>query len=401
LTGRKRLLTANNFTTDANEISLVMTDVFNSQKHLFLLDDAVTYLNCANMSPMLKSVKQAGLQALEKRAAPWNIVAADWFTNAEKLRTLAAAIFQTSNNNIALIPSASYGLALAAKNLQPAARKEIIILEQQFPSNYYVWQNLAARRNLQMVTVQRSEDKTLTESIIEKINSNTGIIAIPNCHWIDGAWIDLQKISDAAKTAGAYLVLDLSQSLGVLPIDIDSIQPDFAVSVGYKWLLGPYGLGYLYVSKRWQQEGEPLEYSWLTKKGSGNFAALTDYTTEYRDGARKFDMGEPPLFNSIPMAIAALEQIIQWKTGYIQTEIKKLTARIIPYKNKMGLPDIRNESVGHITSIPLQNVDTNALKERLQNNKVIISFRGNSIRVSPHLCNGIDCIDKLVACLQD
>lgn len=374
--------------------------MINSNKDLFILEDGLTYLNCANMSPMLKSVKKAGLQALNTRATPWKISPEDWFTDAEKLRDLAAKIFQTSNNNVALIPSASYGLAVAAKNFKLKSQKEIIVLEQQFPSNYYVWENLANQQNLQIVTIQKSNNKTLTESTLEKINNNTGIIAIPNCHWMDGIWIDLQKISDAAKTAGSYLVLDLSQSLGVLPINIDSIQPDFAVSVGYKWLLGPYSLGYMYVSKKWQEAGEPLEYSWMTKKGSEDFIALTDYVSEYRNGARKFDMGEFSQINLLPMAIAALEQILNWDISSIQTEIKKLTDSIILYKKKFGLSD-NAESVGHITSIPLTNVNVKDMQGRLENKKVIVSFRGTSIRVSPHLYNDSNDIDKLLSCLKD
>ena len=377
-----------------------MIDTTNSQGDLFLMEEAITYLNCANMSPMLKSVREAGIQALETRAAPWKIFSADWFRNSEVLRGLAAKVFQTNSDNIALIPSASYGLAVAAKNLTPPPGKEIIVLEQQFPSNYYVWENLAHQHNLQIVIVQRIKNKTLTESILEKINSNTAIIAIPNCHWIDGIWIDLQKISHAAKSVDSYLVLDLSQSLGALPIDIDSIQPDFAVSVGYKWLLGPYGLGYMYVSKKWQETGEPLEYSWLTKKGSDNFADLTNYMIGYRDGARKFDMGEFPQFNLLPMAITALEQVINWEINSIQTEIKKLTGKIIDYKNKKGINDENALSVGHIVSIPLNNLDVNDLKNRLEKDKIVISFRGTSIRVSPHLYNNLDDIDKLLSCLD-
>ena len=90
----------------------------NSEKDLFLMEEGITYLNCANMSPMLKSVREAGLQALETRAAPWKLSSQDWFTNAEILRELAAKIFQTHNDNIAIIPSASYGLAVAAKNIK-------------------------------------------------------------------------------------------------------------------------------------------------------------------------------------------------------------------------------------------------------------------------------------------
>ena len=376
-----------------------MPDTITSNKELFLLDDGLTYLNCANMSPMLKTVKEAGLQALEKRATPWNISGEDWFENAEKLRDLSAKIFQISNDSIALIPSASYGLAAAAKNCKPQAGKEIIVLEQQFPSNYYVWENLANEQSLQIITIQKSNHTTLTESILKRIHNNTGIIAIPNCHWMDGTWIDLQKVSDAAKAVGAYLVLDLSQSLGVLPINMESIQPDFAVSVGYKWLLGPYGLAYMYVSKKWQDAGEPLEYSWITKKGSEDFTGLTSYVTGYRDGARKFDMGGFPQFHILPMAIPGLEQLINWKIDFIQAEIKKLTDKIILYKKDKGIYNEHLIGVGHITSIPINNLNVEELKERLKDNKVVVSFRGSSIRVSPHLYNDMTDVDKLLGCL--
>ena len=372
-----------------------------TRKEMFLMEEGITYLNCANMSPMLTSVSEAGLQALQTRATPWKIASSDWFTNAEILRELAASIFQTNANNIALVPSVSYGMAAAAKNLSMKPGKEILVLEQQFPSNYYVWENLAHRQQLSLLTVTQSKNMSLTESIIARINSNTGLVTIPNCHWIDGAWIDLQAVSDAAKSVGAYLVLDLSQSLGALPIDIDRIQPDFAVSVGYKWMLGPYGLGYMYVSPKWQEVGEPLEYSWLTKKGSEDFAALTNYTDGYRNGARKFDMGEFPQFNIIPMAIAALQQLLRWDIGAIQQEIKKLTDRINAYKQQKGNHEGAATGVGHITSIPLDTMALPDLKSRLLHNKVIISFRGTSIRVSPHVYNDLDDIDRLLSCLED
>lgn len=374
-----------------------MPTTLHSAKSLFILEEGITYLNCANMSPMLIAARDAGLEALETRAAPWKISTADWFTNAEKLRTLAAGIFQTASDNVCIIPSASYGLAAAAKNIKLPAGKEIIVLEQQFPSNYYIWDKIASEQQLKIITIDKPKGKHLTESILEKISSNTGLIAIPNCHWIDGAWIDLQQISDASKKAGSFLVLDLSQSLGVLPINIEKVDPDFAVSVGYKWLLGPYGLSYMYVSKKWQEIGEPLEYSWITRKGSEDFTSLTGFTTEYRTGARKFDMGEVSQFNLLPMAIAGLSQLLAWEISAIHSEIKKLTDRIIDYRDKNfdGCPI----SAGHIVSIPLNTIQVPELKTRLQNNKIFISFRGSSIRISPHLYNSNVDVDKLFSCL--
>ncbi len=259
---------------------------------------------------------------------------------------------------------------------------------------------MANAQNLQIVTIKKSKDKTLTESILEKITNKTGIIAIPNCHWIDGALIDLYQISAAAKTVSSYLVLDLSQSLGVLPIDIDRIQPDFAISVGYKWMLGPYSLAYMYVSERWQEKGEPLEYSWVTRKGSEDFSDL-NYVQGFRKGARKFDMGELAQFHLLPIAIAGLEQILTWKTNFIQAEIRKLTDKIVKYKKEKNLMDENFTGAGHITSIPFNNLDSAILKNRLQENKISISFRGTVIRVSPHLYNSKEDIDKLINCFND
>ncbi len=381
-------------------------DKINNYKNLFELDEDIIYLNCSGISPLLKSVKQAGIIGLEKRSKPWTMTNYDWFDKAETLRNLASKIFQTSANNIALIPSASYGLASAAKNLWKsiASRKikrgkSIVVIEDQFPSNFYVWEKMAGQSDLKLVVVKKHPDKILTDSILESIDSETVIVAIPNCHWIDGLLIDLERVSEAVKAVNAFLVLDLSQSLGALPINIDKIDPDFAVAVGYKWMLGPYGLGYMYVAPRWHDEGVPLEYNWSARKGSEDFSSLINYTPEFREGGRKFDMGESAQFNTMPMAIAAIEQILNWEVENIQKSIKLFTDII--YTNaaedknyKMNL----TPRAGHIISISTDQRSSESLKQKLSQNKILISFRGSSVRISPHLYNSSSDIDSFLSC---
>ena len=369
-------------------------------RDLFELDNDITYLNCSGMSPLLKSAKQAGLTGLEKRANPWSMTNEDWFDKAEKLRILASRIFQTSESNIALVPSASYGLATAAKNLQVKRGKSIIVVEDQFPSNYYIWENLARKFDLKIIKAEKKPDKILTDSILESINSETGIVAVPNCHWIDGMLIDLEKISKAAKAVDAFLILDLSQSLGVLPINIDKIDPDFAVAVGYKWMLGSYGLGYMYAAPRWHIKGEPLEYNWSTRKGSEDFSSLINYNPEFREGARKFDMGESAQFNTMPLAIAALEQILKWGVEEIQFSIKILTDIISSDKNSNVNYNL-TQRAGHIISVPLGERNVETIKQKIKKNKIIVSFRGSFIRISPHLYNDTSDINKLISCFLD
>ena len=109
-------------------------------------------------------------------------------------------------------------------------------------------------------------------------------------HWTDGSLIDLAAVSARAQDVGARLVIDGSQSIGAMPLDVGALQPDFVVTVGYKWLLGPFGLGYLYVAEQ-HRNGEPIEHNWIVRSGSEDFARLIDYRDTYQPGARRFDVG--------------------------------------------------------------------------------------------------------------
>jgi selenocysteine lyase/cysteine desulfurase len=367
-------------------------------KDLFELDSNVTYLNCASMSPLLKAARQAGLTALESRAKPWTMTSADWFDGSEVLRNLVARVFQTSADNVAFAPAASYGMATVAKNVQFQKGQAIVILERQFPSNVYAWQHLAAKQGLNLVRVQRTDGLSLTDALLQTIKPGTALVSIPNCHWMDGAYIDLLKVSKQAKAVGALLVLDLSQSLGVLPIDIEAIDPDFAVAAGYKWMLGPYGLGYVYIAPRWQHVWEPLEYSWITRDKSEDFSRLNDYTPHFKTGARKFDSGEYLMLSIRPMSIAGVTQVVEWGVDYIQNNIRKLSDTLKQYNRQQGheMP----ESVAHIAGIPFGHRDPQKVKAALAASNISVSYRDAFIRVSPHLYNTQEDIEKLIDCLN-
>lgn len=365
----------------------------------FLLPQKGFYLNCANMSPLLVSVEMAGQNALARRGSPWSILGKDWFEDAEVLRNLAAGLFDAADDDIAFVPSVSYGMALAAKNIKLGPGKKIIVLEEQYPSNFYVWREMADAQKLELVTVKREPGLSITESLLKSIDNSTGLVAIPNCHWMDGAWVDLSLISSAVRDVNAFFVLDLSQSLGALPISMKAINPDFAVSVGYKWQLGPYGLGYLYVAPHFHS-GQPLEYSWLTRAGAEDFTKLSQYNVDFKTGARRFDMGEYSQFQLMPMAIAALRQVTTWGVNNIQTAVQKLTAPISEFKRASGLVDYEIPHVGHMIGVPLEKLDAGAVKRNLQEKGIVVSYRGNSIRVAPHIYNTAKEITAFLECLE-
>src|SRR5262249_32565146 len=153
----------------------------------------------------------------------------------------------------------------------------------------------------ELVTVPRPADDDWTTAILARLGARTAIVALPHCHWTDGGLIDLERIGVAARGVGAALVLDLTQSLGALPFDIRRVDPDFMVAATYKWLLGPYSLGFLYVAPR-RHGGQPLEQGYLNRRDAEVTARRLDYIEEFQPGARRYDMGEKSNFVLLPMA---------------------------------------------------------------------------------------------------
>jgi len=372
-----------------------------SQRQLFDIPAEVTYLNCANLSPQLRAVSAAGGDGLRKRAAPWSLTAPDWFSGAERLRELFARIVNADPDGVALVPSVSYGIAIAAANVTVARGQSIVLLDREFPSNVYAWWGLAARTGARIRTVPRPSDGSWTEALLEAIGGDTAVVALPNCHWTDGSLVELVRVGEAARAVGAALVVDASQSLGAYPIDLAAVRPDFLVTVGYKWLLGPYGLGYLYVAPAWRERGVPIEQSWLTRAGSEDFASLVDYRDAYRDGARRFDMGEFPQFISTPMAIAALEQILAWGVDRIQASLSLLTSQAALGAAELGVvTPPRAHRVGHMIGLRLAGGWPEGLGSALTAAKVYVSLRSDSIRVAPHLCNDSADLDRFLGILR-
>ncbi|HEX7978599.1 MAG TPA: aminotransferase class V-fold PLP-dependent enzyme [Gemmatimonadaceae bacterium] len=374
-----------------------------SERSLFSIPADVTYLNCASMSPQLQAVTAAGIVAVRGKASPWNLRASDWFVHAEPLRALFARVVGGDAECVALVPSVSYGLAVAAANLPVRAGQTILVIDREFPSNVYAWRELARRTNARLRTVTREPGASWTDAILAALSEgDVALIATPVCHWTDGTLMDLERVGAAARAAGAALVVDASQAAGAHPIDVGVVQPDFLVSVGYKWLMGPYSLGYLYVAPKWHERGVPIEQTWMSRAGAEDFARLVDYTDELRPGARRFDMGEFSQFNLLPMATAALEQVLDWGVERVARDVGALTTSIARDVAALGciVADER-ERVRHMLGVQLPGGLPAGLADRLAAARVFVSIRGDSIRVAPHLYNDERDVQRLVSVLEE
>ena len=371
-----------------------------SQRHLFDIPDDVTYLNASYLTPQLRSRREAGERALDQADAPWTITTDDFFSPVERLRERFAEVIGADAEGVAIIPSVSYGAGIATANLKVGLGRTVMVIEDQFPSNVYPWHSALDLGGGELVTVPRPLEGSWTEPLLETIDERTAVVTVPHCHWTDGSLVELEAVGSAARAVGAALVVDASHSLGAMPFDTHAIQPDFVYAVGYKWLLGPFGLGYLWMAPR-HRKGTPLEEGWIVRKGADDFTGLVDYQDDYAPGARRFDVGERSSFQLVPMAIAALEQVLDCGIPDVAAALQGLTGSIEARASDRGLRAVaRSDRAPHMIGMRSPNGWPLGLSSALAEARVFVSVRGDSIRVSPHLYSDESDVDRLFSVLD-
>ncbi|MCI4645113.1 MAG: aminotransferase class V-fold PLP-dependent enzyme [Hyphomonadaceae bacterium] len=377
------------------------TKSIGDQRHLFDLPRDVAYLNCAYMGPMMRQAAELCAEGARRKLQPWRLSSADFFDQPERVRSLFAQLVNGDADGVAIVPSASYGITIAARNLPAGPGREILVLADQFPSNVYPWRKLAAQTGARITTVTLSPDMLPTESVLNAVTENTAIIAVPNALWTNGALLDLAAIGRRAREVGAALVVDASQSIGAMPFDAAEIQPDILITATYKWILGPYNMALAWIAPKWR-DGEPVEETWLGRAGSENFARLIDYTDVYQTGARRFDVGERSNFTLMPALIATLEQLLDWGVDAISATLSARNAALARRLGELGFtcPEEPWRAPHYLTARAPAGAPGDLLT-RLTTRNVHVSQRGEHLRITPHLYNDAEDEARLLHALAE
>ncbi len=370
--------------------------MLDNQKHLFDIPDSVTYLACASQTPLLRATVAAGESGVLRKAHPWEPHRDEAAREATEVRTLFAGLIGATANDIAIVPATSYGIAVAAANLAIAPNREILVLEEQFPSNYYAWHRLAAENDAKLIAVERPTDANWTTAVLDRIRPETDIVAVPPCHWTDGSRLDLEAIGTKCRSIGAALVVDGTQLVGAAPFDVAAVQPDFMVCSAYKWLLCPYTLAFLYVAPH-RQNGRPIEFHAGARRddhepGGHN----TGYPLQFVDNARRYDMGERNNPINLPMAVTALNQLHTWNPTHIAATMARLTDQIAESAVERGysVPP-KAHRIAHFIGFRGPTPPPPDLADRCAADGVHLNLRSDAIRISPYLFTDEMDIDRL------
>ena len=378
--------------------------MLSSQRELFDIPRDICYLNSASYSPLPLRTQEAARAAVGRKGAPWTLDAAFANRQHERARAAAARLINADAGDVALISSVSYGVAMVGKILAIPAGMRVLVLENDHSSPILEWQTRAASAGFTIETVRQPPDGDWTSAVMAAIErpgaARLALASISSVHWSDGGLIDVAKVGAALKRQSALFLIDATHAVGVLAMDVRSLDPDFVIFPTYKWLLGPYGRAFIYIAKR-HQGGIPLEQTGFGRREVRSDAEIYFADVSYVPGARRFDMGERDHFISMEMAAIGMEMMAEWGADAVAGRLSMLTARIAEGLNgsKVRLMETRFRAP-HILSLGFAGGLPAGLIEGLAGEGVYVAPRLSRMRISPHVFNDEEDVDRFVAALK-
>ena len=369
------------------------------QRPLFDIEREVAYLNAASYSPLPRLVQAAGEKGVADKVRPWERNAQTAHQIVEAARAGAARLIGANAGDIAIVGAASYGIATALANLRIAAGTRILLLEGEHSSLNLALARFARSSGTHLDIVARPKDGDWTSAVLARIDARDepaiGLAALTPLHWTDGSLVDISRIVPELHRRRAAVVIDATQAAGVMTLDVAELKPDFLMFPVYKWLLGPYGLAFLYVAPQWQA-ARPLEEHAFNRQSYDSASKTSVEDLAYLEGARRFDRGERDSFITIPMAHAALELIHSWGVAEVEARLRLMTDLLAERLSALGF-DVapRHLRAPHILGLRLPKGSTAAAASEMERTGIFVSVRHEFLRLSPHVFNDEEDVERL------
>ncbi len=362
------------------------------------------HLDTAARAPRLRTVHAAGQAAFDAGIEPWRCSEVAWRAAIERVRTLAAACLDGNVDAVALVPSAAHGVSIAARNLPLARGDAVLVADAPHPSALLAWQQRCAQCDARVVAATPVAGESRTDAVLRLLEHDPAIriAMLSQVDWHDGGVVDLDAIARCAQARNVVLVLDLSQSLGALPVDLARWAPAFAVSVASKWLLGPDGLAFLWVAPQWREAGSSIEQHWLARDGGTAWRFDPARPTAYGVGARRYDAGGAADPMRLAMAAAALAQMARWRIERIAPALQARVAALRAALRTHGLAGWMpgDDTPSHIIGLRPPAPALQPVATALAAAGVIATVRHGIVRIAPHLnvaTTDMDGVARLLA----
>jgi cysteine desulfurase/selenocysteine lyase len=361
-----------------------------------------TYLNNASTGPIPERTRRAIDEFTAKRTAPHLLPDRELFAGLAAARLGIAQLINCDPSEIALATNTGYGLSLAARAL-PLKQGDIVLLsDKEFPANVYPWLMLREQGiKVEMVrcTAQGWPDE---EHLLERLRDpRVRVLAVSFVQFSNGYRADLKKLGAAARANGTYLVVDGIQGIGNSVLDVQETPIDILACGGQKWLLSPWGSGFVYVRKELIATLEPAITGWMAFEGTDDFSRLTEYNPTFRADARRFEMITLPFQDFVGMT-ASLQLLLEVGVRDIAEVTRATHAPILKWAQENDVRITSPTENGHRSAIicvapPKPAEAYHGLKRA----HVVCSLREGAIRLSPHYYNTVEEMEKVIEVLED
>ncbi len=357
------------------------------------------YLDCAYQGPFPRVTIARIRQAIELKCHPERLEESDYFDRPEQVRTRLAGLVGAGPSEIALTNSATQGLGIVASGLGFEEGDEVVLSSSNFPSNLFSWLHLR-RLGVRVHVVRPECGQVRVEDVAAAMTPRTRVLALDWVSYTTGARIDLRALGELAHRRGSLFVVDGSQGVGAIEINLHDLPVDVLAAAAYKWLLGPYGAGFVYLAENVHDRLDLNVVNWLSVEGSDDFDALPMDQFTLPKHARVFDVPETANFLNLHALDASLEFIEQVGVRTVNAHCTHLLDRLAKELTRLGYTVTRATDPGFQSTIlgfhsgSLEA--TTALHRKLRASNVAVSLRQGMVRVSPYLYNGDADIDRLL-----
>src|SRR5215470_6769671 len=365
--------------------------------------EGATYLNLASQAPLPKHTLKAIQATMDAKKWPHQKPDSMFFEVPNRLRANLAKLIGAQPEEIALTTGASSGAIAVAYALTWEPGDEVLTSKAEFPLQYTVWRPMEEREGIK-VNIVAPRGKFLTaDDVIAALTPRTRVVSISHVRFDDGSLLDVPRVAAACHKQGTLLLLDASQSCGVVPMDVTKLGADFIVSAGYKWLLGAFGTGFFWVKHDLIPTLRTAPFYWMAVEGSGNFAKLDFSSPRPADNATRWDT--PEWASHFNFNLAALDASVEFvlragaETALAHNHklIDSLFARL-PVDRCVAASPLEHERRGPYGCFVARTPEKTAeLYAKLRDENVFVSLRESKIRVSPYLFNTIQDIDRLIS----
>jgi selenocysteine lyase/cysteine desulfurase len=367
-------------------------------RRLFPVTEHYAYLNHAAVAALPQPVVETMSRYIVERSHNGSEALLDFEERLESLRRLCARFVGAHRDEITFTGSVSHGLNIVAAGLDWQPGDNVICAETEFPANIYPWTNLE-RRGVEVRFVPACDYCILVEDVAARMDSRTRLVAISFVEFSTGYRNNLEALVQLCHEQGALLSVDGIQGLGALQLDVGQTPVDFLATQSAKWMLGPIGAGFLYVRRELMPQLDPVMTGWRAVVDRDNYYR---FDSPLRASAERFEPGSLNSVGLLGMG-AAIEFLLSVGIGAIEARILALTDRLIDGLQQAGcsittpLGDRQRRS--GIVCFHHPAVDSATLARQLLEAGVIISVRGDVIRVSPHFYNTETELERLLEAL--